>query len=379
MLTDGGRIAGGAASPASAHDDRETPLHYMRQLDGVRAIAVMLVFVEHWAPPIFHVIPAGALGVHLFFALSGFLITSILLRCRSAPPGPPRRRAIAVFYVRRFLRIFPLYYALLLVLYVLDVEPLRRSLWWHVCYLSNFYLALHWPAPGLLGHLWSLSAEEQFYLCLPWLVLLCPTRALPLAIGLIPVTAFVARLAVLACGIPGESIWLTPLSSSDSLGLGSVLAWGAWQRAGRIPGWSEALLRVLAPASLAILVILNVTLYAGWFTPMALFGPSLLALFGAWVVWRAARGVGGSIGGLLASGPLVYLGRISYGLYLFHKFAPPAYHWLLRALALPRVLELAWFRLPMLFLMTVAVASLSWRYFEKPLLDLKGHLPYAGK
>jgi peptidoglycan/LPS O-acetylase OafA/YrhL len=352
---------------------QHVPLAYMRQLDGLRAIAVLLVFVQHWVPPrtVLSLIPAGALGVHLFFVLSGFLITSILLRCRVAPSPELRRRQLLVFYTRRVLRIFPAYYALLLVLFLLDVRTIRGTIAWHASYLSNFYFARQGDWQGPVSHFWSLAAEEQFYLCVPWLILFLPTSLVPVVIGLLPVAGLVGRWCLLEFGFSVMSISVLPLSSCDTLGFGCFLAWRAWRGQPVRLGW----LGVLA---FAALLLLNLIALTGNGRPMALFAPTALAIFCGWLVWRAAHGFRGVLGALLASTPVVYLGQISYGLYLVHVFARPLYGWIMRILDLPTAFGFWWLRLPIFFAMTLAVAALSSRYFEKPLLELKRFLPYAG-
>ena len=137
----------------------------MPELDGLRAFAFAAVAVHHWRPRHFD-FPLVS-GVHLFFVLSGFLITGILLDARtrnetSASQGVlPTLRA---FYVRRFLRIFPLYYAALAIATWFDVAGLRQSWPWHASYLSNYQIFLKNDWIGLVGHFWTLAVEEQFYL-----------------------------------------------------------------------------------------------------------------------------------------------------------------------------------------------------------------------
>ncbi|RUU12827.1 acyltransferase, partial [Mesorhizobium sp. M7A.T.Ca.TU.009.01.3.2] len=144
------------------------------QLDALRAIAVTMVLYSHFFAegPSFW----GHIGVRLFFVLSGFLITRLLLEARSATEfetGP----ALRSFYIRRMLRIFPPYFAVLGFVWLVDLDQSRGSLVWHALYLSNFWYALHnnWN-PWVLGHFWSLSIEEQFYLAWPLVVLLAPRR-----------------------------------------------------------------------------------------------------------------------------------------------------------------------------------------------------------
>src|SRR4051812_31238154 len=113
---------------------------YLPQLDGLRAVAILCVLFQHFYS---EALVLGSLGVKLFFALSGFLITGILLKSKYAvesgasSPGDSLRR----FYARRFLRIMPLFYLVLVVSALLNLPGVRESFWWHASYLSNVYFA----------------------------------------------------------------------------------------------------------------------------------------------------------------------------------------------------------------------------------------------
>ncbi|MFN7977685.1 MAG: acyltransferase family protein [Vicinamibacterales bacterium] len=147
---------------------------YAPQLDGLRAVAVAAVAYSHWLPSWQFGVPFGA-GVHLFFVLSGFLITRILIGLREAPSRPA---AIGRFFARRALRLFPAFYTVLACAWIADV-PLARATWtWHASYLSNVYIAGLAAWQGHFSHFWSLAVEEQFYLLWPWIVVWMPTRAL---------------------------------------------------------------------------------------------------------------------------------------------------------------------------------------------------------
>ncbi|HEX6051682.1 MAG TPA: acyltransferase, partial [Gemmatimonadaceae bacterium] len=171
-------------------------------LDGVRGLAVALVLVCHvawdFSSPsymergLIEVARAGWIGVDLFFVLSGFLITGILLDTRGGP------KYFRHFYVRRTLRIFPLYYAILVGVFVITplVAATRDRRWftdivdqqgWFWTYTSNVFLAVtgRWEQTGILGHFWSLAVEEQFYLIWPAVVLLLSPRQLRTACGVI--------------------------------------------------------------------------------------------------------------------------------------------------------------------------------------------------
>ena len=208
-----------------------TTLAYAPALDGVRALAVALVLYQHWIdhPWLDRHLPisTGLVGVKLFFVLSGLLITRILLVTRFG-----ERSTLGVglrsFYLRRALRIFPLYYGVLLVL-ALTSAPFR-DLWpWYVTYLQNLRMV---QAGHFLfaSHLWTLAIEEQFYLVWPLLVFTLPARRIgpvllmmvPLAVGWRVVGAALLRWNDLQVG-------LLTLSSLDSVGLGGLLAWRLYQ------------------------------------------------------------------------------------------------------------------------------------------------------
>ena len=139
--------------------DRASADSHAPHLDGLRAVAVLAVAWSHWAPRHQFGIPFGT-GVHLFFVLSGYLITRILLRIRTADS---RAAGLRAFYIRRALRIFPAYY--LWVAFAVATLPSVAATWpWHVGYLSNLLIYRQHEWAGPVSHWWSLAVEEQFYL-----------------------------------------------------------------------------------------------------------------------------------------------------------------------------------------------------------------------
>ena len=152
----------------------------MPHLDGLRALAVGAVLMEHfWAPwAIESRVPLGAIGVRLFFVLSGFLITAILLNAKARVEAGTRstRSEMARFYARRALRLFPIFYLTIAVAAFAGIQIVRDSLWWHLFYTSNLFLAVKASWSGPIAHFWSLAVEEQFYFIWPAVVLLCPRK-----------------------------------------------------------------------------------------------------------------------------------------------------------------------------------------------------------
>lgn len=358
---------------------------YWPELDGLRAIAVICVLFEHFLPAS-HIlrqagISWGEVGVQCFFVLSGFLITGILLECRDLHDrrGIGRGHLLRQFYIRRFLRIFPLFYATIAVCWLLDVGQMRATWPWHVTYLSNVGIVMaDGSGFGHSFHFWTLAVEEQFYLLWPLLLLFAPRKYVPLIIVGSAALAPVFRVGMAL----GSDHWLarfllTP-ACLDALAIGGWLAWlrrnpnispetrRQWCRAGLILGLTTQGLLVSQVLPQQIASAVNV---AG----------GRLALSGIFmfVIETAARGIAGWIGRLLRSAPMVYLGRISYGIYVLHHFMLEVpQDWqprLVRESADGSVLKFVW-----LSLLTLAAAALSWRFYERPLNRFKSRFPYDG-
>lgn len=346
------------------------PAAYSPELDGLRAVAVAAVAYSHWLPGWQAGLPFGA-GVHLFFVLSGFLITRILLGLRD---GPDRGRAVARFYGRRALRLFPAFYLVLAAAWAADVPIVRETWAWHAAYLSNVFIASRAEWQGHLSHFWSLAVEEQFYLVWPWLIVWLPDRWLGLLVTTTILAGPAARLAASARGL-GEPFWaLVPAGSADSLALGAWLAWRRWRRpedARPVVGASL----VLGAAVLWVGLDGSERAGAVWPPVVTVWRQVLQGVVFAAVVERAIDGWRGLLGRVLQSRTLVAVGRISYGIYLIHAFAPVVVDAAWRALTgegsgawSPPVRALA------SGLATVGLAAVMWRLLETPFLRLKTRL-----
>ena len=333
----------------------------MPQLDGLRAIAVTCVMVFHFVPWVDRVAPLGTMGVRLFFVLSGFLITGILLSWR----GQPLAAALKVFYARRALRIFPLFYFVLAAAAALNIGPVRETFAWHATYLSNAYFYLRGDWHGSVSHLWSLAVEEQFYLAWPLLILCAPRRWLRPVIVAMIVIAPVSRL-----WFPNPMDSVLPTSCLDALGLGALLAINAQSHQNVVPSRIGA-----SGGALAIVMSLRYAGLGGQYQTVGLdFGVSLVS---AWLVGRAAAGFAGLTGRWLSSLPMRSVGRISYGLYVYHGFTP----YLLGRYVPGFVTMAAPVRIVMLTSVTAVIALASWHWLEQPFLRLKSReiIPWASR
>ena len=349
---------------------------HMPQLDGLRALAVTAVAVSHWTPAFLAGIVPWGTGVQLFFVLSGFLITGILLRTRPAELGISVSTSLRIFYVRRFLRIFPLYYGVLVVCVLLGVGTISQTWPWLFSYLGNFYYSRYGHGDAVSDpflHLWSLSVEEQFYLVWPLIALVVSRRTLLIFLfgGIISAAVFRVGIAHLAPALSER--YLTP-SCVDALAVGGLLAYA--QHYGTLLGIS-GLSRVLAGIGVAGVLFSELLLaqLIGHEDARHIGHTFLVVLYGA-IVGQAAIGFGSLPGKVLAFGPVRYLGKISYGLYVFHYFAPAAIASFAVWLGLQDALQPQLVAVPAYTVFTLTLAMLSWHFYEWPINRLKRHFAY---
>ncbi len=303
---------------------------HIRALDGIRGLAIGLVLLIHLLQSndkpvgsflvqlIVKIKQSGWVGVDLFFALSGFLITGILVDSFG------EERYFRNFYARRTLRIFPLYYGVLLILFLI-LRPTwsdGRQFYLLLVYLQNTALWWHGNQPAVLesltGHLWSLAAEEQFYLVWPIIVFWVRDRRklMWIAAGLV-LAVPVIRTALLMNGVTFRVIYTSTLCRADSL-----LA-GAWLALAVRGNLKERVLRI-APVtfSVAMLCCLTIAWTTGTFfwdnNPLVTtIGYSALAVAGASLIAMALR-PGSTTGAIMNLSPLRWLGKYSYGIYIIH-------------------------------------------------------------
>ena len=348
--------------------------HYLPQLDNIRGIAVILVIVSHWLTGdhfINRFISNGAVGVTIFFVLSGFLITGILLKSKQAiQQGTDSfSKAIVAFYFKRALRIFPVYYFLIFVLFIAQDKYLLQGLGWHLAYASNFYFYFYEAFEGGVTVFWSLSVEEQFYLFWPAIIFFTPYKRMQFVFFIGISIAFIFRyLIVTNASFTGRL--LLP-GSFDSFCIGGWVAYAHFFPKTRLNtilikfGNSAVLLSLFIFAS-SFLVNIHAEPHNSFFN--ASYFLLISISFGIWIS-NAAKGVKtGVFKHILDNRILRYIGKISYGMYLFHMFIPNLY-----GIDFPPILGP--FSMYIIFAIRisvlVAVASLSWFLLEKPILNLK--------
>jgi len=364
-----------ARSPATSHDKGHN-----RALDGLRFAAFLLVFFFHalqwsrWGNLPF--IRFGYLGVPIFFVLSGFLIGGILLDLKDKQrPGFGLAAKLKTFYVRRALRIFPVYYLFIGILAVLLAvsgrsDPIaRNSFAWHLAYLTNFRSFVVGMNQVHEGHFWSLAVEEHFYMLAPLVVLLVSPRTLVrLLAGIIAAVAF-ARATVYWTG-SGRDFWVLSPMQFDLLGLG--IATAIIERKGRFLAVGPTGLRRLGLAGAAFFVLYIAQFYrpvhgiGGLFATLGPLSLGLATAASVLTLWQRPTAL---YSRALGFRPFAYFGQISYGLYLFH---PNCLGWSAHYFG-PTTLTNACIGL----LVTLAAAMLSWHIFEKPINALKSRFTYT--
>jgi peptidoglycan/LPS O-acetylase OafA/YrhL len=333
------------------------------QIDGLRFFAVFGVLCAHWAlsfGDLLYKMTLAGRGVDLFFVISGFLITLGLIRSKEEYGLMGTK--MYKFYIRRALRIFPLYYLTILVLLFFYHDQILTNIWWYVLYIWNFHIikVQDW---GIAGHVWSLSVEEQFYFVWPFIILFLPDSRL---IWVIISAVFISLIAKIYWFCTGAAFWseyVHPLGTLDVLALGGLLAYlyhfhNEWLR--------KTLYNPMTGTILALQIILCIYLDGMLnykFIHLVVIRTSF-GLFSMWLIGRAAFGFTGIWGFILNSRPVRYVGKISYAIYIIHPFVPG----MLERFKYPQGDNM---RFVMYSAVTLAMASLSWYLFESRILKLK--------
>ncbi len=355
----------------------------MPAIDGLRAFAVLAVLIVHfpWMPAGRHVLldrlhvwpvfQYGWAGVDLFFVISGFLITGILLDSKDAP------HYFRNFFARRALRIWPLYYAVLSLVFVLYPLVLPHAFgaenlkgWpYYALYIQNFVFFDN--GPPLLSVTWSLAVEEQFYMTWPFVIFLCGRKRLRGILMALLLGSPIIRL-VLNHYVGGRYPEIT-FGRMDGILAGSLLA--LWFRSeifslAQLRKWAS---RFLVVGGIGSVYFLTTSRNAGqhsiwvyFFLPVAFSGLLCFAAVDSLLPRPVYK--------LLTNSALSYVGKISYGLHLLHPIAYYTYNFLIHNLHLPLGAD-TFGQDVVAFVGELGLASLfasgSWYFFEQPILKLK--------
>jgi len=358
-------------------------MKYIKQLDGLRFVAIFMVLIAHWVEnsfenPFLKNIPFGT-GVTFFFVISGFLITRILLGFKLANEASERSNwySIKSFYVRRTLRIFPIYYLLILFLLAVGFQNTRELLPWLLSYSLNIKMGITNAYTGNFTHFWSLAVEEQFYIFWAFLIVFLPKKYLK---GLI-LGSILFSIGLRFYLVYYTSYWAAAnglvFTNMHSLGLGALIAWQVTIGDGfekHIQKYKSALIYLLI-----IFCVVFVFPYSSpFFEKIRRFSDPFLALIYAVMVVIAINGAFTcGMKRFLENKIVLYLGKISYGLYVYHLFIGHLYFNYLGKCRFFKIhLEQDWEWAIYFFFINVILASASWYVIEKPIIGLKKYFKY---
>lgn len=337
------------------------------QFDSLRALAAALVVFAHTRSRGDYLGELAPLGIAIFFVLSGFLITSILLGAREQAEREdvPKGSVLWRFYIRRFLRIFPIYYAVLLVAVLLHEPVTRQYIAELATYRANFLMARLGRNLSPITPLWSLSVEEHFYLLWPLIVLFGSRRVVYASVGVMVIGSVLMRAVLVLQHATYQAIAWPTYTAVDSIALGCLLALGWKDRdvSGRRPWIVGALwvgivlqsaylaLRVFnMPHALAITRVLNTLPFA---------------LICVWVIDRAAHD---RLPALFRNRWLAQMGLVSYAIYLVHRYV-------MHYIGFDQ--ERGWDVFAITLAASTAIATVSWLVYEGPINSLKRFVPYV--
>lgn len=349
-----------------------TKLVYYKNLDGIRGLAALMVLIFHFfSYPISTYFEAelfrkltvvGEHGVSLFFVLSGFVVTRILLKKKND------KASLYSFYKNRILRIFPLYYFSLLVWYFVlplaleEPIPSFESQIPFYLYLQNFSWLTEWEQSGP-AHFWSLAVEEHFYLLWPILIILLGAKKLNYKIYVIVFLVLITKYFFLINGLSINKLTFTRL---DQIALGGVIAFYEVKNANVFSDVKT--IRILSILSVFSLLLGGYILFVQeeFFFYKELFKYNILALFFLCIIWIAAAKSSQKVwwNSLLMSRPFQLLGKVSYGIYVWHIFI----------LVLQQkffISEIVYLDLSITIILTLSVSYISFLFIEKPFLKLK--------
>ncbi|MDP3860591.1 MAG: acyltransferase [Phaeovulum sp.] len=336
----------------------DTPLIGRRvQIDGLRALAMIgVLYVHFWnkSPTTEHV------RVSLFFVVSGFIISQILMTARDRGG----RIHILNFYARRALRLFPALFVLVALGVIFDMDGFRGLAMWPILQASNIYFAMSGSfKPWITSHLWSLNALEQFYLLWPIVILLLPLRRIYVLVLFIFTAMILVRVNGEQFGLSGW--WRNMVFVSDPIAMGAFTCLLMRVRA-------VALVLISRSAIIAALLVLAAPFYLweGFGNSQSyrvMIQPALAVL-----VAGAFVGYGGLAGWLLGNKATLFVSKISYAVYIYHLMI-----WWLVGQYFPAIWAPGPTTFAILSALTLLAATISWYALEQPISRLKRYFPTA--
>jgi len=363
-------------------------LQYIKSLDGLRTIAILLVLVWHYFNnQVTNDLFDGAIqkvtsitylswsGVDLFFVLSGFLIGRILIANKES------NNYFKVFYLKRFLRIFPPFYLILIAFFILLATGYGSSFPWltknpfpwysYVFYIQNFWVESFGFGPNWLGVSWSLALEEQFYLILPFIIRFIKKKHIPIV-----AIALIVLAPIIRGGFSGWGAYTLLPARMDSLLIGVLIAY--YHLNGFIDSYLKPRVNLV---SILFVIVFAITFFAGELGLNINLGTrfihSLLALlYGILIVLVLILNESNLFIKILSGKGMLFIAKVSYMVYLTHQiFSGLLHQYFLEQH--PRIRNVEDFKITLLALFaTIVFSTLSYYLFEKPILRFGKKLNY---
>ncbi len=347
-------------------------LKYFKELDGIRAIAALMVMFFHFFNAennvaligvIKSIVSYGQTGVALFFVLSGFLITRLLLNTKESPAY------FSSFYVRRILRIFPLYYFFLILFYFIlpllegkTIAPFSSQVYFWT-YLQNIALTFKWDFYGP-NHFWSLAVEEHFYLFWPILIFFLNKKSIKKVIIVIIIAAVICRVFLLKNNL---SINFFTFTRMDDLAIGALLA--VLEFEGKLKSIKPIRFLFLLIILIVVAVLLNFTQTNGSYINETFKYTIMAFCYFSIIGYVLSSKEESWVHRILKNSVLSYTGKISYGLYVYHPLCI--------------LLLQHYFRIDSIFIsfflsfgLAYLIATISFYLMESKFLSLKKYFEY---
>lgn len=382
-------------------DKQVKPLTYNPQFDGLRFCAVLFVASYHWIPAISEMQRSFFLGgmVNFFFVLSGYLITRILFsaKTKGIQFQTPTYKVITRFWLRRAIRIFPLYYFVLFICILLPVigAEVRNNATSYFFYFTNFHLvkAQYWPPTT--AHFWTLDVEEQFYLLWPFFIIFIPQRHLLKAFMAIIVSGILIKLFSYRAVFPVPLDILTRFNI-NAFAVGGILAYKGTMATEKERRFITKCFNIIFYTGIPICLAIIIT-KSYYFS--FVYNRFLFAVFSMKIIEGAIAGYKNYFGKFLENRAVLYLGKLSYGIYLWHLLIPVLF-WRFYNIIYGRLND----NFPSFFInhqqgislfdriissdiacfviysaLTITAAVISWNLIEKPFTKLKSFIPSSGQ
>jgi len=332
-------------------------------IDGLRAIAVLFTVIQHYIISYYFRSESilGSLGVSIFFVISGFLITSILLKQKQE--NVSNKEKFIKFYTRRSLRIFPIYYLTISICILSGLYWFRNiNPFWYYGYAINIFIAIQnngWI--GYAGHLWSLAVEEQFYLVWPMIILLCNYRYIKNIIFIFIFIGFLLPFIQPMTHLEGISLYVLPFVHLVALGIGALLAYCHDRNTKLLQSINLHLFSVYM-FLISVFIFVCLTFYINKInsTINALL-PLFVDLCIIAVIHEMWAGRVTCFVKIMEFYPIRIIGKASYGIYLFHPLVPELF---VGSSFSP--VTISYVNILIYIVTTLIIATISWKVIEKP-------------